>query len=52
MCIECLNGCGHRLGIGYDEGTIVIKLGKEVPVASMDTNTGERRARLHSMLGS
>ena len=26
--------------IGYDEGTAVIKLGNEKPVASLDTNTG------------
>lgn len=26
--------------IGYDEGTIMVKLGREVPVASMD-NTGK-----------
>jgi coatomer subunit beta' len=24
--------------IGYDEGTIMIKMGREVPVASMDTS--------------
>jgi len=26
--------------IGYDEGTIMVKLGREIPVASMD-NTGK-----------
>jgi coatomer subunit beta' len=26
-----------RMVIGYDEGTIMIKMGREVPVASMDT---------------
>lgn len=31
-----------RLAIGYDEGTIVIKLGQEVPLASMDA-TGKLR---------
>lgn len=25
-----------RVAIGYDEGTIMIKMGKEAPVASMD----------------
>ena len=25
-----------RVVIGYDEGTIMVKLGREVPVASMD----------------
>lgn len=24
--------------IGYDEGTIMIKMGREVPIASMDTS--------------
>jgi hypothetical protein len=27
--------------IGYDEGTVVLKLGNEKPVASLDTNTGK-----------
>ena len=27
-----------RMVIGYDEGTIMIKMGREVPVASMDTS--------------
>ncbi|CAH2036488.1 unnamed protein product [Thlaspi arvense] len=30
----------RRVVIGYDEGTIMIKLGREIPVASMD-NTGK-----------
>uniref|UniRef100_A0ACD5ZMW5 Uncharacterized protein n=1 Tax=Avena sativa TaxID=4498 RepID=A0ACD5ZMW5_AVESA len=30
----------RRIGIGYDEGTIMIKIGREVPVASMD-NSGK-----------
>ncbi|CAN6927908.1 unnamed protein product, partial [Brassica oleracea] len=30
----------RRVVIGYDEGTIMVKLGREVPVASMD-NTGK-----------
>lgn len=30
----------YRVVIGYDEGTIMVKLGREVPVASMD-NTGK-----------
>lgn len=28
----------YRVVIGYDEGTIMIKLGREVPVASMDSS--------------
>jgi hypothetical protein len=31
----------NRIAIGYDEGTIVVKLGQEVPVASLDANTGK-----------
>jgi coatomer subunit beta' len=31
----------NKVAIGYDEGTIVIKLGNERPVASLDTNTGK-----------
>jgi hypothetical protein len=27
--------------LGYDEGTVVLKLGNERPVASLDTNTGK-----------
>jgi len=34
--MECLNLC--RVVIGYDEGTIMIKIGREVPVASMDSS--------------
>lgn len=30
----------YRVVIGYDEGTIMVKLGREVPVASMD-NSGK-----------
>ena len=26
----------HRVAIGYDEGTIMVKLGREDPIASMD----------------
>jgi hypothetical protein len=40
MDAVCLSPCVSRLAIGYDEGTVVIKLGSEVPVSSMDTNTG------------
>mmetsp|Transcript_15386 Transcript_15386/g.23181 ORF Transcript_15386/g.23181 Transcript_15386/m.23181 type:complete len:1014 (+) Transcript_15386:125-3166(+) len=31
----------NKLAIGYDEGTIVLKLGNEKPVASLDTNSGK-----------
>ena len=31
----------NKLAIGYDEGTIVIKLGNERPVASLDSNSGK-----------
>lgn len=31
----------NKVAIGYDEGTIVLKLGNERPVTSMDTNTGK-----------
>lgn len=34
--MEYLNLC--RVVIGYDEGTIMIKIGREVPVASMDSS--------------
>ncbi|GFZ04144.1 coatomer, beta' subunit [Actinidia rufa] len=37
--IGCLKG-SRRVVIGYDEGTIMVKLGREVPVASMD-NSGK-----------
>ena len=28
------------MAIGFDEGTVVLKLGNEVPVASLDSHTG------------
>eukprot|EP00617_Octactis_speculum_P022210 CAMPEP_0185743254 /NCGR_PEP_ID=MMETSP1174-20130828/926_1 /TAXON_ID=35687 /ORGANISM="Dictyocha speculum, Strain CCMP1381" /LENGTH=988 /DNA_ID=CAMNT_0028415799 /DNA_START=33 /DNA_END=2999 /DNA_ORIENTATION=+ len=31
----------NKLAIGYDEGTVVLKLGNEMPVASMDSHTGK-----------
>ena len=31
----------NKVAIGYDEGTIVLRLGNEKPVASLDTNTGK-----------
>jgi len=31
----------NKVAIGYDEGTVVLKLGNERPVASLDTNTGK-----------
>lgn len=31
-------GAGNNVSVGYDDGTIVLKLGREVPVASMDKN--------------
>lgn len=31
----------NKVAIGYDEGTIVLKLGNERPVASLDTNAGK-----------
>lgn len=34
--IVYLNHSISRVVIGYDEGTIMVKLGREVPVASMD----------------
>lgn len=34
--MEYFNSC--RVVIGYDEGTIMIKIGREVPVASMDSS--------------
>lgn len=41
MCVSStwiiyLNLSMFRVVIGYDEGTIMVKLGREVPVASMD----------------
>lgn len=35
--VGCMKG-SRRVVIGYDEGTIMIKLGREVPVASMDSS--------------
>ena len=31
----------NKLAIGFDEGAIVVQLGHEKPIASMDTNTGK-----------
>ena len=31
----------NKVAVGYDEGTVVLKLGNERPVASLDTNTGK-----------
>ena len=31
----------NKIAIGYDEGTMVVKLGKERPLVSMDTKTGK-----------
>jgi len=31
----------NKLAVGYDEGTVVIKLGNEKPIASLDINTGK-----------
>lgn len=31
----------NKLAVGYDEGTVVLKLGREKPIASMDTNSGK-----------
>ena len=31
----------NKLAVGFDEGTVVIKLGNERPVASLDNNTGK-----------
>eukprot|EP00981_Chlorochromonas_danica_P000867 scaffold211_cov168-Ochromonas_danica.AAC.8 len=39
-CIAVTNA-SNKVAIGYDEGTIVIKLGNERPVASLDTNSGK-----------
>lgn len=38
--LKCVDDCNCRVVIGYDEGTIMIKIGREVPVASMD-NSGK-----------
>ncbi|KAK8678793.1 hypothetical protein V6N13_144277 [Hibiscus sabdariffa] len=37
--VGCIKG-SRRVVIGYDEGTIMVKIGREVPVASMD-NSGK-----------
>ncbi|KAF8049763.1 hypothetical protein N665_2121s0004 [Sinapis alba] len=37
----------RRVVIGYDEGTIMVKLGREIPVASMD-NTGKIISTKHN----
>ncbi|CAN0146882.1 unnamed protein product [Ascophyllum nodosum] len=31
----------NKVAIGFDEGTVVLKLGHEMPVASLDTHTGK-----------
>ena len=31
-------GAPHRVALGYDEGTVLIKIGREEPVASMDAS--------------
>ena len=31
----------NKLAVGYDDGTVVLKLGHEQPVASMDQSTGK-----------
>jgi coatomer subunit beta' len=36
-----VTSASNKVAIGYDEGTIVLKLGNERPVASLDTNTGK-----------
>ena len=35
-----LESLSYRVAVGYDEGTIMIKIGREEPVASMD-NSGK-----------
>jgi coatomer subunit beta' len=35
------NKDSNKIAVGYDEGTIVLKLGNEKPVASLDTNSGK-----------
>jgi coatomer subunit beta' len=32
----CTDKVPYRVALGYDEGTIMIKIGREEPVASMD----------------
>lgn len=41
----CLFCCAFRVIIGYDEGTIMVKIGREEPVASMDNNGKVIRAK-------
>lgn len=36
-----VNKDSNKIAIGYDEGTIVLKLGNERPVASLDTNAAK-----------
>ncbi len=36
-CISCQKG-GNSIALGYDEGSVVIRLGREEPVVSMDTS--------------
>ena len=39
MSVEYSKRTGsNRVGFGYDEGAVMIKLGREEPVASMDNN--------------
>eukprot|EP00286_Rhodomonas_abbreviata_P002203 CAMPEP_0181345854 /NCGR_PEP_ID=MMETSP1101-20121128/32989_1 /TAXON_ID=46948 /ORGANISM="Rhodomonas abbreviata, Strain Caron Lab Isolate" /LENGTH=841 /DNA_ID=CAMNT_0023457873 /DNA_START=220 /DNA_END=2744 /DNA_ORIENTATION=+ len=38
--IACRKG-SNRVGLGYDEGSAIIKMGKEQPVASMDQSSGK-----------
>lgn len=33
-----VNAANNKVALGFDDGTIVVKLGKEVPIASMDKN--------------
>jgi len=33
-----VNAANNKVALGFDDGTIVVKLGREVPVASMDKN--------------
>ena len=40
LLLVMMHPLSYRVVIGYDEGTIMVKLGREVPVASMD-NTGK-----------
>ncbi|CAF1122888.1 unnamed protein product [Didymodactylos carnosus] len=38
--ISCLKG-SNNVALGYDEGTMMIKLGREEPAMSMDSSTGK-----------